>query len=58
MSPREPDLFYAAGFQDQTLAIVPSRAAVIVRLRLANDTDDADREAFLADILAALHPQE
>jgi CubicO group peptidase (beta-lactamase class C family) len=49
-----PDLFYAQGFQEQSVVVVPSRGAVIVRLGLTNDESAWNLEAFVAEVLAAL----
>lgn len=48
-----PDIFYASGFQGQTVAVVPSRELVIVRLGAGYPSGIWP---LVADVIAALHP--
>jgi CubicO group peptidase (beta-lactamase class C family) len=48
------DLYYASGFQGQTITVVPSRDAVIVRLGRTNDRDAWSYEAFVREVLEVL----
>ena len=49
------DLFLFRGFQDQRIAVVPSRNCVIVRLGM-NEDHKFPLNRFLTDVLAALPP--
>lgn len=49
------DLFMFRGFQDQRIAIIPSRNCVIVRLGMNND-QVFPLQQFLSEVLAALPP--
>jgi CubicO group peptidase (beta-lactamase class C family)/uncharacterized protein (DUF2141 family) len=50
------DAFFARGFGEQWIAVVPSRDAVIVRLGWNPSIMTWDEERFVADVLAALSP--
>lgn len=50
--PRE--LYRAAGFEGQTIAIVPSRDLVVVRLGLSRPDDAFDLTQLMRDLLAAI----
>ena len=49
-----PDVFYARGFQEQRVFIVPSRKLVLVRFGATSDKSAWDDDAFVANVLAAL----
>jgi CubicO group peptidase (beta-lactamase class C family) len=49
-----PDAFHASGHGGQSVTVVPSRDAVIVRLGHAVDRDAWDQDAFAARVLDAL----
>jgi CubicO group peptidase (beta-lactamase class C family) len=50
--------FHAAGHEGQFVTIVPSRAAVIVRLGRTRHPEAWDHAAFVREILAALPPEQ
>jgi len=55
MFPQLPsDAFFAMGYQGQTIAIIPSRKLVVVRLGMTYD-DDWGLETFIKSILEAIH---
>ena len=45
------DLFYFSGFNDQIVAVIPSRDVVVVRLGVTHDEESWDVEAFIRDVL-------
>ncbi len=49
-----PDAYFMSGFEGQSVTMVPSRRAVIVRLGMSKSPTSWDRGAFVADVLAAL----
>lgn len=51
------DAFFAVGYGEQWIAVVPSRAAVIVRLGWNPGIGTWDEEQFVADVLHALSPE-
>ncbi len=50
------ELFYASGFEGQTVAVLPSRALVVVRLGLSRPDDAYDLGELLSGVLAAIAP--
>lgn len=48
------DTYFASGHDGQTVAIIPSREMIVVRLGLSRSPETWDLERFLADVLAAL----
>ena len=48
------DVFYARGFQEQRVFIVPSRKLVLVRFGATSDKSAWSDDAFVADVLRAL----
>lgn len=48
------DAFYARGFQEQRVFIVPSRKLVLVRIGATSDRSAWDDDAFVASVLSAL----
>jgi len=53
--PRAPrDAYYASGFQEQKVIVIPSRKAVLVRLGNTTVRSAWSDEDFIADVLAAL----
>lgn len=48
------DLYYMSGHDGQTVAVIPSRNVVIVRLGLTYDSDAWAVEEFIGDVLDAL----
>jgi CubicO group peptidase (beta-lactamase class C family) len=48
------DLFYFSGYEGQTVAVVPSRDTVVVRLGCTKDPSAWSVERFLIDVLSAL----
>lgn len=51
-----PDALWASGFQGQTVLVVPSRDAVIVRLGMTHERAAFSRDAFAGAVLEALPP--
>lgn len=49
-----PDAYFMSGFEGQSVTVVPSRRAVVVRLGMSKSPTSWDRGAFVADVLAAL----
>lgn len=49
-----PDVFFARGFQEQRVFIVPSRKLVLVRFGATSDKSAWSDDAFIADVLNAL----
>ena len=45
------DLFYFGGFNDQIVAVIPSRDVVVVRLGVTHDDESWDVEVFILDVL-------
>ena len=45
------DLFYFSGFNEQIVAVIPSRDVVVVRLGVTHDEKSWDVEAFIRDVL-------
>ena len=45
------DLFYFSGFNDQIVAVIPSRDVVVVRLGVTHDDESWDVEVFIRDVL-------
>jgi len=52
------DMYMAAGFNDQWIAVTPSKNAVVVRLGWTNDAKRFDTNRHFSQILAALPNQE
>jgi len=50
------DAFFAWGFGEQWIAVVPSRDAVVVRLGWNTGLGSWEEEGFVADVLSALSP--
>ena len=50
------DVYYARGFQEQRLFIVPSRKLVLVRFGATSDKSAWSDDAFVADVIGALPP--
>lgn len=50
------DTYMMLGFQGQSVTVVPSYDAVIVRLGMTHNEDVWDVESFVSDVLAALPP--
>jgi CubicO group peptidase (beta-lactamase class C family) len=50
------DAFYARGFQEQRVFVVPSRKLVLVRFGATSDKSAWSDDAFVADVLTALPP--
>lgn len=48
------DTFFAIGYQEQTITVIPSRKVVIVRLGLTVDRSKWNRGAFVEDILTGI----
>ncbi len=48
------DTFFAIGYQEQTITVIPSRKVVIVRLGLTVDRSKWNRGAFVESILAGV----
>ena len=48
------DVYFALGYQGQTIAVVPSRKLVVVRLGMTYDDDWGGMNVFLPEILAAI----
>lgn len=48
------DTFFARGFQEQRVFIIPSRKVVLVRFGATSDKSAWDDDAFVANVLAAL----
>lgn len=48
------DTFYARGFQEQRVFIIPSKKLVLVRFGATSDKSAWSDDAFVADVLAAL----
>jgi CubicO group peptidase (beta-lactamase class C family) len=48
------DVYFALGYQGQTIAVVPSRKVVVVRLGMTYDDDWGGMNVFLPEILAAI----
>jgi CubicO group peptidase (beta-lactamase class C family) len=49
-----PDTLWVLGHDGQTIAIVPSLELIVVRMGMTNPQELYDREALLADVIAAL----
>ncbi len=45
------DLFYFGGFNEQIVAVIPSRDVVVVRLGVTHDEKSWDVEVFIRDVL-------
>jgi CubicO group peptidase (beta-lactamase class C family) len=57
MMPSAPrDTFYARGFQEQRLFIIPSRKLILVRFGATSIQSAWNDDAFVGDVLAALPP--
>jgi CubicO group peptidase (beta-lactamase class C family) len=51
-----PDLFYASGYEGQSVVVLPSHALVVVRLGQSEPEQAFDLEGFLRAVLAAFPP--
>ena len=49
------DLFYFSGFNEQIVAVIPTKRLVIVRLGVTPKREAWDKEGFLRDVIACVH---
>ena len=49
------DLFYFSGFNEQIVAVIPSKRLVVVRLGVTPKAKAWDKEGFLRNVIACVH---